>query len=776
MIIMNIQKKLFSYFSAPFIGRIVLCVCAGIFLCMNSAFSLDYYVSPNGSNVTGDGSLSKPWQTIGQAISSSVASQADPARIHIARGAYSETLVLNDYNELYGGYEDPGWSRSITSYRTIIQPPSAASSTPVILAGTGSRLDGLYLQNGKIGIKCADSPCVIAYCNVTLMSITGIYINGASASPEILNNTLTYNKEGIYISQADAPVIRNNTIKYNTGNAITAQNCDLDVEFNILRENSLAGLNLSSVSGDIFSNEILRNNTYGINFSQGAPVVVNNRIAFNLTAGISCKNSSLSRILFNTLYLNGDGIILKSSSPEIANNISFRNNYYGIQESYTDSDPTLRNNCLWENGWGNYKDEGAAVYWTTQEFATLIDNNGAPVQGNFAEDPSLADVAHENFHLSPFSPCIDRAYSIPEITGDFEGTHRLSTTQDVGADEYSDAFTYTFESGNEGWIVVGALGVFTLPEYAAENGALMLRSKDSNTFGFWESPEGAIPIFENYLYHSTWRVSTDVPTQALVPGLRLRFNEEDSQMGAEMLLNSNLNGDCSPTPDGVLYDFYYRPLQGSPLKQEKAGNVLCAFDLINLGAGNQDNGALFLENLTLEWTSLTALDDRFTTVSIFDFEGSSLGWEFRSVPSAFDPPVNEIGAHYLILRSAGSNTFGYWESPPQPVDSDALYRVRFFVSTDVSLRSKVPMLRLRVNSVINQSSQLVWVDSSTNGDSSPIPNQWSCYELYYIPSAPVEANGVLIAFDLANFNPNDSSTGALYLDRVEVHAIPLPLF
>jgi hypothetical protein len=469
-------------------------------------------------------------------------------------------------------------------------------------------------------------------------------------------------------------------------------------------------------------------------------------------------------------------MILQSSSPEIANNISYRNNYYGIQESYTDSDPTLRNNCLWENGSGNYKDEGASVYFTTQDFATLIDNNGAPVQGNFAEDPSLADVAHQNFHLSPFSPCIDRAYSIPEITSDFEGTPRLSATQDVGADEYSDAFTYTFESGNEGWIFFGVPAAFTLPDHAAENGALMLRSKDSNTFGVWESPKGAIPIFENYLYHATWRMSTDVPNQALVPGMRLRFNEEDFHMGAEMLLNSNMNGDCSPTQSGVLYDYYYRPLQGSPLKQEKAGNVLCAFDLINIGAGNQDNGALFLENLTLEWTSLLSLDDRFTTVSIFDFEGSSLGWAFRSVPNVFDPPGYEIGAHYLTLRSVGFNTFGYWESPPQAVDSDFLYRVRCFVSTDVTLRSKVPMLRFRVNSVINQASHLLWVDSGSNGDSSPIPNQWACYELYYIPHKSVEANGVLIAFDMVNFNSNDSSTGALFLDRVEVHAIPLPLF
>lgn len=741
-------------------------------------FPGDYYVSPNGSDLTGEGAPAKPWASIGKALASASASQGDPALIRIASGTYVETLILPDYVELYGGYEDQNWSRNILQYQSIIQPSDPLSLDPVItITAQGTTLDALYIQKGTKGISCSDSSPIINQCRISEMSTAGIIVSGYSSSPQILYNTITSSKEGVYFYSADSPIIRNNTIKNNTGAAITVQNSTPVIEKNILRENSMSGLVLSYViSGTVSSNQMLRNKQSGIVCYTSAPLIVNNRIAFNLVGGIYCREGSIPKIYFNTLYLNGNGIVLQNSSPEIINNISLANETYGIMETYINSDPVLLYNCLWNNKTGNYKDEGTTVSWTTADFASLIDNNGASVEGNFAENPMIADAAHENYYLLPFSPCIDRAYYISEIIEDFEGDLRDPILQDVGADEYSDRFYYSFEQGSEGWKVISAAPFYTAPIFSAENGNLVIRSTDTNTFGFWESPNGVIPVFENVLYRGTWKISTDVADQSKVPGLRLRFNEEDFQTAGEHMVNSNINGEASPTTVGSDYRLFYRPLQGSSLKQEKAGPVLCAFDIINLSSGDQPDGELFLEEFTLEWISLASIEDQFTTDTIFDFAGDTLGWQYRSAPVVFDEATQIVTSTYIGLRSVSDKTFSYWESPPQSVTPGLLYRVRFYISTDVATRSTVPMARLRENSLINQSSDMVIVDSSGNGDSSPIPGEWTPYDLYFISPPSVEANGVFLAFDLVNFNKNDKADGALFLDRVEIHHMPDPVF
>ncbi|MBN1902103.1 right-handed parallel beta-helix repeat-containing protein [Candidatus Sumerlaeota bacterium] len=740
-------------------------------------FCGDYYVFTSGSDLTGDGTQLKPWASIGKALSSASASDVDPARIRIAYGAYVETLVLPDYFELYGGYESLNWNRNILIHQTVIRPSDPLSLTPVVTTAQGAILDGLYIQKGTRGVSISDSSPVINQCTISEMSTAGIIVSGSASSPEILNNTITNSKEGIYFYGGDSPVIKNNVIRNNTGNAITVQNATPVIEKNNLRENGMYGLVLYYVfSGTVSSNQMLRNKQSGIVCYASTPLIVNNRIAFNLVGGIYCREGSAPQIYFNTLYLNGNGIALQSSSPEIINNISLTNESYGIMESYSDSDPMLVNNCLWGNKMGNYKDEGTTVSWTTADFAALIDNGGASVEGNFAENPMLADVAHENFYLLPYSPCIDAAYYLSGIIEDFEGNLRDPLLQDIGADEYSSSFYYSFDLGSEGWDVISAEPAYTAPLFSAENGNLVIRSTDNATFGFWESPNYAIPVFENTLYRGVWKIFTDVEDQSMVPGLRIRLNEEDFQTAGEHMVNSNLNGDASPTTTGSNYRLFFRPLQGSSMKQEKAGHVLCAFDMINLTPTDKPDGALFLEEFTLEWISLASIEDQFTTITIFDFAGDALGWEYRSAPAVFDEATPIVTSTYIGLRAVSAKTFSYWESPPQTVTAGVLYRARFYVSTDVTNRSIVPMARLRENSLINQSSDMIIVDSSGNGDSSPVPGEWTKYDLYFVCPPSVEANGILLAFDLVNLNKKDKADGALFLDRVEIHSMPDPVF
>jgi parallel beta-helix repeat protein len=769
-------KKIFS--ESRIVSFCKITTLAFLLILISSSLSgADYYVSKKGNDLTGDGTKLLPWKTISKALASVSPSQADPARIRIGKGNYIENLDLISWIEIYGGYNDSFWTRNTSSNKTIISPASASSSDPVIEPDDNTVIDGIQLENGKYGISCKNVSPLINDCYITGMTTTGIMASGSAASPEITFCTIKNCKEGIYLYNPGTPIIRDNIIKENTGNAITAQNCSPVIERNILKENALAGLNLSMVSGGtVSSNQILRNNSFGIYCMRSSPQIVNNIIAFNLSAGIDCRNNSNPKILFNSIYLNSNGVVLQGSSPEIINNISIMNESYGVMEADRYSTPVLRNNCLWNNEIGNYLDRAEKVLWTSFELNNEIDNGTSPVEANISQNPEFGDVGNDNFHLLPSSPCIDAGYNVAEITEDYEGTPRSDNKADIGADEYIDLFTFTFDNGSEGWNFVSIPTVFDAPLSEAANGLLSLKSTSSYSYGYWESPFGYIPVFENILYKGTWKISTDVTDQSKVPGMRLRFNEQDFQMSAEMLVNSNLNGEASPTPEGKIYEMYYRPLQGSSYKSEKANRILCAFDLVNLTTDDQADGGLFLDELTIEWKDISAIKDNFTTETIFNFTIDKEGWGMHSAKPVFEEPVDVSNPTYLGLQSSGSNTYGYMESPPQSVSSDKLYRTRFYVATDTTPRSEVPMLRIRINSLINHTSFSVKVDSNLDGDSSPINTEWSVYEIYYTFPKSVESDGVFLAYDIINLNPADNPSGSLYVDRVEVHSVDLPLF
>ena len=745
-------------------------------ICILPAPAGDYYVSTSGSDQTGDGSQVHPWRTINKAITSVTPSVSNPAKIRISLGTYTEMFLLPPYVELYGGYEPAHWNRDITSYQTLISQSNPDIYEPTVRASDGCRLDGLHLQGGDTGIRCDNTSPVIIDCIIDKAMSCAIRASGEQASPSILHNTITGNKEGVFLYQAGSPVIRYNTIKENTGNAITSQGGSPIIENNTLRQNTLTGVNLAYVTtGTVAANDILRNNQHGIFCYNSAFLAANNHIAFNLVSGITCREYSNPRIIHNTLYCNGNGISLQNSSPDIINNISCMNGNYGVQEVWKNSEPVLLHNCLFGNASGNYLDGGTTVSMTTEEFAN-IDNAGAPVEGNFAEEPLLANAACELFFLQPGSPCINSGDPASGIAVDFSGASRSDGHPDVGSDEYISKFEYDFEDGGSGWVMTTVPSVFTAPEGAVGKGFLMLRSRDANTYGFWDNAGCPMDIYENFLYRATWVISTDVVNRSLVPGMRLRFNETDFQLGGDLLVNSNYAGDASPTPEGVVYEQFFRLVQGSAIKAEKAGRLLCAMDLVSLSGDDQTTGALFLNGLTIEWKSLALLDSSFTTETVFEFNNDTEGWQVRTVPGVFDAPTPITGASCIGLRSVSARTFGYWESPTQPVKSNKLYRARFFVSTDVTNRSKVPMLRLRINSIVNHTHYDLVVDSNGNGDSSPISSGLSMYELYYNPPPSVEANGVWVAFDLVNLNQNDQVNGALFLDRVEIQSAPLPKF
>ena len=89
-------------------------------------------------------------------------------------------------------------------------------------------------------------------------------------------------------------------------------------------------------------------------------------------------------------------------------------------------------------------DASGGIFATYDANAALIANTfgdwqllGQDAQ-SLALDPQLRDVANDDFHLNPGSPCIDASTLAAGVAIDFEGQPRLATN-DIGADEHSNA-------------------------------------------------------------------------------------------------------------------------------------------------------------------------------------------------------------------------------------------------------------------------------------------------------------------------------------------------
>ena len=79
---------------------------------------ITYVSAETGSDITGTGSITVPFATIGRAINQTNAG----GTIRVARGMYTENLRLEKPLDLLGGYNASDWNsyRSRSRYATII--------------------------------------------------------------------------------------------------------------------------------------------------------------------------------------------------------------------------------------------------------------------------------------------------------------------------------------------------------------------------------------------------------------------------------------------------------------------------------------------------------------------------------------------------------------------------------------------------------------------------------------------------------------------------------
>jgi hypothetical protein len=422
-----------------------------------------------------------------------------------------------------------------------------------------------------------------------------------------------------------------------------------------------------------------------------------------------------------------------------------------------------------------------------------------------------------DYHLLITSTCLDAGCLIVGLTEDFEGDPRPydATSQprgdgsdyDIGADEYYPSPTSTptptpsptatstptptetptpsptpsptpmnchyvhdFIQDAEGWTTATAPIVFSPPNFVFEPDYLkMLSSTNINTFGYWKSPERAIPVAADFLYRARFSVSTNVTEQWLVPQVRVRANSANLQQSNYITIESTGNGSASPVPSSTDYDLYF-------VGPANDTAMMLAFDLLNFNPEDAAVAELALDSVTVDCFRIAELPTA-SILQSYSFEMSQDGWTTAGAPMIFTLPEYIYSPGALELRAKNNtSSFGYWQNNVADIiiEANRLYKGTFEVRTDVTDQSRVPQLRLRFNATNLQASCTFGIESVGDAGNSPVTSNTTYDGLYFMPPANCVGEGLIVSFDLLNFSPDDAPNGSLILDSATIESLPPP--
>jgi hypothetical protein len=346
-----------------------------------------WYISPTGSDSTGDGSISNPFRTGRHGVTA--ASSGDS--VIFLNGTYHESLrIIGKYIVLASSFVSTGDTLDI--HRTVLYGDSASSVVTAYLYDSTTTIEGLTIEHtalgsGGVGIECRDG-------NIT-----------------ILNNIIQNNfGSGLAISSPNGIVINNNIIRNTTtsiGAGIVAMGGSFLIQDNYIAFNKASmagggGLYIGDanvrVIGNVFEADTASNNSSGGAIlggdSQGQ--IINNIFRYNRAGdggAISLFGSDIT-LAANTIISNsantGGGIYLMYGEADsiIENNIISYNSAsnMGGGVACLSASVMLKNNTIRYNsaatGGGAYFDGGANIYFNSILSNSATGNGGGVVLRN----------------------------------------------------------------------------------------------------------------------------------------------------------------------------------------------------------------------------------------------------------------------------------------------------------------------------------------------------------------------------------------------------------
>lgn len=453
-----------------------------------SATLSDIYVSPNGSDLHGDGTRNRPFATINHALF--IAHINNATTIHVAIGTYSITdsdgIRITKNIMLLGGYDPITWQRypykekeDRQQHQTLLQYQGSSNGLSTMPIATltiqgpevtaETIVEGFIIQAKLTGQYCAalyivdDASPTIQYNTINgstnIATLRSYAIYSYFAQPTIKKNYIDAKNAGFtyaiynYNSQ---PTINNNIIvggSAHTGNAYGILN--VYASGSIYQNIITGGVSISNTTSSyalynnssfvsIFSNDINGGTgpmSYGIyNCMASSPDIYNNVIyAGDATAsrsfGVFCVNANtMPRIYNNTIH----------HGTHADNSQSFSGSY-GIYISDTNAHPDIKNNILFGNG--SPKGYGLYIATSTGSFSELANNNFYSVETllailngttitpyNTIDDINNLGNAENNY--------IDNPQFIDEQAFDFHLSNNTPSTIQSGGCNLSSYYTY----------------------------------------------------------------------------------------------------------------------------------------------------------------------------------------------------------------------------------------------------------------------------------------------------------------------------------------------
>ncbi|MBT9143279.1 MAG: hypothetical protein DDT32_01626 [Syntrophomonadaceae bacterium] len=385
-----------------------------------------WFVSPDGNDITGQGTEISPWRTIQHAINEAASGDT----IRVAQGTYRELLSITKTLTLEGGWDSSFMMRSADATLTVIDAGGAGNVIAITVVANSDinvTIDGFTITNGQAfdgaGVHVeADGSGLSAHVCLKNNIITANYAdwgggasgaarNAATVILELNDNTISHNRAtrlggGIAFNAATSGAVtiisNNNTISHNTGDG---------------------------GGGGIYLNPVGSGSS--LNFTSNNDVINNNKTAWGFAGGGIATYSTAGAILNIDIYnstinenwtsrgggiaIQSDGLIMNAtiSNSDISGN---RSPGYGgglfIMDRSSNFALSLSGNTISYNriGSGGYE-KGGGIYFSTSSATPFFDLYQNTISGNSAlgfgggiyvanSSPNLTMVLEKNKILS----------------------------------------------------------------------------------------------------------------------------------------------------------------------------------------------------------------------------------------------------------------------------------------------------------------------------------------------------------------------------------------
>ena len=391
-----------------------------------------------------------PCKTIGYAITQAVATD----EIYIAKGTYTENLVVSSQISLIGGYEATGWTRDIANNVTTIDGNLAGTVVDFQAGSTGAVLDGFTITNGSVtsgglggGITINEVGPTVKHCIVTNNKTTndggGIYVSGGNPTFEELSvdgNAADQCCGGLHIGNNATVSISDATISNNT--AAGGGGIGVFSASTVTITNSTISGNDTDVDGGQGGGLLVSDTGTSITLTD--TVLADNKTrdhgaAISATAGTTSMTNAL--IYGNeSSSLNANVFAIGPAAVNVMNSTIADNNPGAAQAVILWSGGSLNmtNTVMYNNALSLQADPPCPSCFTVN-YSNI--QGGAPGTANIDKDPMFVDAANHDYHLLGSSPGRNRGTPAGAPNADIEGTPR-DALPDMGAYEWVGTLLY----------------------------------------------------------------------------------------------------------------------------------------------------------------------------------------------------------------------------------------------------------------------------------------------------------------------------------------------